>query len=142
MAKPKDLLKMSQAELDELFKQGWVDKIPKGEGKGTAIIAPGTIFAKVVALITRPLFWQGKVFYSEQSFYFNRATPFRIEIFKGEIYKGKSRSSEGECIILDYSKTSFLLKNIKEEMREIAPGFYLAFVYWRGRRLSSFTLEF
>lgn len=142
MEKARNLVKMSQAELDELFTRGSVGEIPKGDSKGVAIIAAGTLLARVIAPITTLLFWQGKVFYPDQSFYMNRATPFRVEIFKGEIYKGESRFDGKECIILDYSNTSFLLKKVKEEMRQISPGFYLAFVYWSGRRLSNFTLEF
>ena len=34
-----EMLKMSQAQLDDLFTQSPVGEIPRGEGKGTAIIA-------------------------------------------------------------------------------------------------------
>lgn len=35
-----DLLKMSQAQLDELFTSSPAGDIPNGEAKGTAIVAP------------------------------------------------------------------------------------------------------
>ena len=37
-----EMLKMSQAQLDDLFTQSPAGEIPSGEGKGTAIVAPGT----------------------------------------------------------------------------------------------------
>ncbi|MDJ0743682.1 MAG: hypothetical protein QNJ32_09990 [Xenococcaceae cyanobacterium MO_167.B27] len=140
--KPSDLLKMSQAEIDELYKQGSVGEIPDGDGKGIAIIAAGTILVKVLALISKLFFWQGKFFYREEKFFLNKLPPFGIRAFKGEIYKGNGRFCEGEAIILDYSQTSFIFKKVKEEMREIAPGFYLAQVYLGEKRVSNFTLEF
>lgn len=140
--KPSDLLKMSQAEIDDLYKQGSVGEIPDGDGKGIAIIAAGTILVKVLALLSKLFFWQGKIFYPEQKFFLNKLPPFGIRAFKGEIYKGNGRFCEGETIILDYSQTSFILKKVKEEMREIRPGFYLAQVYVGEKRVSNFTLEF
>ena len=37
-----EMLKMSQAQLDDLFTQSPVGEIPSGEANGTAIVAPGT----------------------------------------------------------------------------------------------------
>lgn len=136
------LLDMSQEELDELYKKGSVREIPAGDGRGIAIIAAGSLLAKILAFVTKLLIWQGKVLYPDQKFFFNRTTPFRIQAIKGKIYKGESRFCGGESIILDYANTSFVLRKVREEAREIAPGLYLALVYWGGKRLSYFTLEF
>ena len=140
--KPINLLNMSQAEIDEIYKQGSVGEIPDGDGKGIAIIAPGTILANILALLSQLFFWQGKFFYREQKFFLNILSPLGIRAFKGEIYIANGRFCEGEAIILDYSQTSFIFKKVKEEMREIAPGFYLAQVYVGEKRVSNFTLEF
>ncbi|NET33367.1 MAG: hypothetical protein F6K19_15325 [Cyanothece sp. SIO1E1] len=133
---------MSQAEIDQLYKQGSVDKIPDGDSKGIAIIFAGTIWAKILAFISKLFFWEGKFFYRDQKFFLNKIPPFGIRAFKGEIYTAEGRFCEGEAIILDYSKTSFIFRQVKEEMREIAPGLYLAQVYWGDQRISNFTLEF
>lgn len=139
---PRDLVKMSQAEIDELYKQGSVGEIPNGDSKGIAIIAAGTFLAKILALLTKLFVWSGKVFYPEQKFFLNILPPFGIRAFKGEIYKGKGWFDEKEAIILDYSQTSFIFQKVREEMREITPGFYLAQVYLGQKRVSNFTLEF
>ncbi len=41
-----DLLKMSQAQLDDLFTKSPPGEIPDGEAKGTAIIAPGMAYTE------------------------------------------------------------------------------------------------
>ena len=140
--KPADLLNMSQEEIDEIYKQGSVGEIPDGDGQGIAIIAAGTIFVKIIALISKLFFWRGKFFYREQKFYLNKVTPFSIRAFKGEIYIETGRFDAEKTIILDYSQTSFIFQKVKEEMREISPGFYLAQVYIGDTRVSNFTLEF
>jgi hypothetical protein len=140
--KPSDLLNMSQAEIDELYKQGSVGEIPNGESKGIAIIGAGTIFVKILALLSKLFFWQGKFFVREEKYYLNILPFFGLRAFKGEIYTENGWFCEGEGIILDYSKTSFVFQRVREEMRQIAPGFYLAQVYYGNRRISNFTLEF
>lgn len=137
-----DLLNMSQAEIDELYKQGSVGEIPDGVSKGIAIIAAGTILAKILALLSKLFFWEGKYFVRDQKYYLNIIPPFDLRAFKGEIYKGDGWFCDGKAIILDYSQTSFIFQKVREEMREIAPGFYLAQVYLGERRVSNFTLEF
>ena len=47
-----EMLKMSQAQLDDLFTQSPAGEIPKGEAKGTAIVAPGTTYTQDIANFT------------------------------------------------------------------------------------------
>jgi hypothetical protein len=56
------LLAMSQAELDDLFTKSAAGAIPDGSAKGTAIIAPGTVFSKEIAEAINLFAWQGKTF--------------------------------------------------------------------------------
>ena len=44
--------------------------------------------------------------------------------------------------MLDYSETSFFALWIRDEIRQIGPGFYLAKVYWKKDRLINFCLQF
>jgi hypothetical protein len=43
------LLTMTQTELDHLFKSAEAGPIPYGKAEGTAIVAPGTVFAPEIA---------------------------------------------------------------------------------------------
>jgi hypothetical protein len=61
-----EMLKMSQTQLDDLFTQSPVGEIPSGEGKGTAIMAPGTSVSDEIAWFINVFTWKGKVFDPEK----------------------------------------------------------------------------
>jgi hypothetical protein len=135
------LLAMTQTQLDQLFQASPPGSIPNGRSEGTAIIAPGTRFAKTMARISR-LAWQGKVFNTRNSRLKNRILPFGIEAIAAKVYKGRSWLDDKECIVLDYSATSLVAHWIRDEIRLIAPNLYLGKVYWGKRRLFDFCLQF
>ena len=138
-----DLVKMSQAELDEIYHNSPMGKIPNGDSQGTAIIAPDSPFTEGIASMVGWLAWQGKIFNQEQGFLFNKVTGFGIPSIKAQVYVGKSWLSDGDSIILDYSKTEiFLLQAIRDEIREVSPGIYLGNAYWDKVRVLNFALEF
>jgi hypothetical protein len=137
-----DLVRMSQADLDALYQNSPIGEVPDGDSKGTAMIIPGSVLAKVLLPLIKLLAWQGKVFYREQEFLFNKVSLFSFKAIKAKIYRGESWVCEGEAIILDYSKTSFVAQKIRDEIREVAPGIYLGSAYWGKTRLLNFILEF
>jgi hypothetical protein len=136
------LLKMSQQELDHLFKTSQAGPIPNGPAKGTAIIAPGTQFSKEIAEFVSFFAWQGKNFDAERGTLTNRISVFGINAIVATVYKDKSWLDEKECIVLDYSKTSLVAQWIRDEIRQIGPDLYLGKVYWERKRLIDFCLEF
>ncbi len=123
------LMKMSQVELDDLFKASPAGDIPNGEAKGTAIIAPGTQFTPEIAEIVSLFTWQGKTFDGEHGVLSNRILSIGLKAIIAEVYKGPSWLDGKECIVLDYSKTSLVAHWVRDEIRLIAPGFYLGKVY-------------
>lgn len=136
-----ELMNMSRAELDKLYQNSPIG-VPKGNSRGTAVIVPGTWFAKVFAGFIRLLAWQGKVFYPEQ-YLLNKITPFRLRSVKAQVYEGNSWLDGGRTLVLDYSKSSFIAQKIRDEIREVAPGLYLGKVYWGEQRTPlDFILEF
>ena len=137
-----EMLKMSQAQLDDLFTQSPAGEIPKGEAKGTAIIAPGTTYSENIATFVSNFAWQGKVFDPEKGVLRNKITPFGLNAIIAKVYKGESWLDEKECIVLDYSETSLLAHWIRDEIREVAPRTYLGKVYWSKKRLIDFALQF
>lgn len=137
-----DLLKMSQAELDELFKNSPPGDIPNGEAKGTAIVAPGTTYTAEVAEFINHFAWQGKTFDAEKGVLRNRILAFGLNAIIAKVYKAPSWLDGKECIVLDYSDTSLLAHWIRDEIREIAPGLYLGKVYWGKKRLIDFAIQF
>jgi hypothetical protein len=136
------LLSLSQSELDTLFTNSPVGDIPDGEADGTAIVAPGTRFSPTIAKFVSHFAWQGKVFDRQKGLLKNRILPFGLNAIIAKVYKGPSWLDGKECIVLDYSDTSTLAQWIRDEIREIEPGFYLGKVYWDKARLIDFALKF
>jgi hypothetical protein len=136
------LLAMSQAQLDELFRASPAGDIPNGPAKGTAIIAPGTIFSEPTAQIINLFGWQGKVFDAAKGLLKNKILAFGFEAIVARVYKGPSWLDSKECIVLDYSDTSIVAQYIRDEIRLISPSFYLGVVYWGKDRLIHFCLQF
>jgi len=137
-----DLLKMSQAQLDALFEKSPAGNIPTGEGKGTAIVAPGTTYTQDIATFVNHFAWQGKIFDPAKGVLRNKILPFGLSAIIAKVYKAPSWMDNKECIVLDYSETSLLAHWIRDEIREIESGVYLGKVYWSKKRLIDFALEF
>jgi len=138
----KQLLGMSQAELDALFSAHEAGPIPDGEAEGTAIIAPGTHISLAIADFINIFGWKGKVFDAKAGFLRNIILPLGLKAIVARIYKDPSWLDGKECIVLDYSETSLVASHIRDEIREIEPGFYLGKVYWDKGRLIDFALDF
>ena len=136
------LLTLSQAELDDLFTKSPAGPIPDGAAKGTAIIAPGTVFSKEIAEMINFFAWQGKTFDSARGVLTNKVSILGFSAIIAEVYKGESWMDQKECIVLDYSKTSMVAHWIRDEIRLVGPNFYLGKVYWGQKRLIDFCLEF
>jgi hypothetical protein len=137
-----EMLKMSQAQLDELFTQSPPGEIPSGEAKGTAIVAPRTTYTQNIADFVNHFAWQGKVFDPAKGVLRNKILPFGLNAIIAKVYKGPSWLDNKECIVLDYSDTSLVAHWIRDEIREVAPHIYLGKVYWSKKRLIDFALEF
>jgi hypothetical protein len=137
-----ELVKMSQAQLDDLFVQAAAGGVPSGEAKGTAIVAPGTTYSQDIANFINHFAWQRKVFDPTKGVLRNKILPVGLNAIIAKVYKGPSWLDENECIALDYSKTSLLAHWVRDEIREVAPHVYLGKVYSGKKRLIDFALEF
>ena len=136
------LLKMTNEQLDDCFKSGAPGPIPNGEAKGTAIVAPGTVFNKETAELISIFTWKGKTFDAQAGVLRNKITVFGINAIVAKVYQGASWFDNNECVVLDYSETSTVAHWIRDEIRLISPGLYLGLVYWKKDRLIHFALEF
>jgi hypothetical protein len=136
------LLQMSNEQLDQLFSNNPAGDIPDGSAKGTAIIAPGTRFSEEIAEIVNLFAWQGKTFDAKRGVLRNRILPIGLNAIVATVYKDKSWFDGKECIVLDYSDTSLVAHWIRDEIRCVAPNFYLGRVYWEKKPLIHFALQF
>lgn len=142
------LLEMSPLQLDELFTSSRPGEIPRERGQGTVVVVPGTEVAKPAAKALGAIFWQGKVFDSARHDLKNLISPFGLRAIRAKVYTEESWFDGRECIVLDYSETSFVAGWIRDEIREVSPGLYLGLVWGVGRlfggrkRVLKFALSF
>jgi hypothetical protein len=137
-----DLMKMTQPQLDDLFKQSPAGPIPNGEAQGTAIVAPGTQLEGIAAKFIHVFAWQGKVFDAVAGELRNKILPMGVKAIIAKVYKDNSWFDGKECIVLDYSQTSLLAHYIRDEIRQVGDGIYLGIVYWGKTKLIDFALKF
>jgi hypothetical protein len=130
------------AQLLQMFVASDPGPIPDGEGKGTAIVAPGTQFSPEIASFISYFAWQGKVFDSKAGLLRNRILPFGLNAIIARVYVGPSWIDDRDCIVLDYSQTSTVAQWIRDEIRLIGPGLYLGNVFWNRAHLIDFALQF
>ena len=137
------MLKMPDAQLDQIFGNSPAGPIPDGEAKGTAIIAPGTQVEPTIAKFVNVFAWQGKVFDAAKGELRNKILPIGMKAIVAKVYVDKSWYDGKDCIVLDYSETSLVAHWIRDEIRLIQePGLYLGKVFWDKARLIDFSLQF
>ena len=122
------LLGMAPGQLESVYRQGIAAAIPEGRIRGTALLAPGTRRERVLSRGAR-LLWQGKVFEHGQSTAVNRF--FGIRVIRGQVYQGQSWLDGQPTLVLDYSQTSRVYADNRDEIRQVAPGLYLGLMYNR-----------
>jgi len=137
-------LSKSRKELDEIYRNSQPGTIPDADTQGTAILA-GSVFAKFVAGFSRIFAWQGKVFDlfaadRQSGILVNKISPFSIRCIVAEVYRGKSWMDGKDTIVIDYSKTSWAARAIRDEIREVEPGIYLGKVWLGKKRVLDFAL--
>lgn len=137
-------LNMDRDQLDEIYKAASAGNIPSGDTRGTAIVA-GTFFSRWYARFARLFAWQGKVFdlfppEQQNGILINKISALSVTFIVAKVYKDKSWMDGMETIVIDYSKTSFFAKNIRDEIREVEPGVYLGKVWFGKTRILDFAL--
>ena len=122
------LVRMSGPELDALYRQGAAVGIPAGRVRGTALLAPGTRRNRAMAAGTR-LVWQGKVFDPAEPLAVNRF--FGLPLIRAQVMQDRSWFDGSPSLVLDYSRTSRVYAQYRDEIRQVAPGLFLGLMYAR-----------
>jgi hypothetical protein len=137
----KVLLGIPNKGLDRLFQSAPAGPIPTGNMRGTVLAWPGTRFAKLLAVVIYLLVWQGKVVNRRESLLRNKITPLRLRLIKARLAHDDSWVDQRECVLLDYSRTSWVARMVRDELRLVGPGLYLGVVWLWRRRVGWFTLR-
>ena len=136
---PKDFLNMPGDKLDEIFRNSPAGEIPQGKTDGLALVATGSAISDEIAQFLNLFVWKGKIF--ENGHLINRVGLIEHKLIVAKVYKGESWFDHKECIVIDYSKTSFLAHSVRDEIRLVAPGIYLGLVYLGEKKLIHFALK-
>lgn len=120
-----DLADCSPAQLEQLFRQGYVTGIPTGKMKAMPLMNPGKPQARIASRAGRLVF-SGKVIADDASEAKNIF--FGVQMIKGVFRIEPSVRDAQPAIILDYSGTSLVYRNFRDEIREISPGLYLGYM--------------
>jgi hypothetical protein len=137
-----ELLAKSSEDLDRLFRSSPPGPVPDGDGLGTVLIATGGGLGRLLARAALAVAWQGKVFDAKSGLLRNKVTPLRIRAIRARAYPGPSWVDGDECIVLDYSRTSWVARWIRDEIRLVGPGLYLGVIFIRRHRAGGFSLSF
>ena len=135
------LLGAPNNSLDTLFRESPAGPIPDGDTRGTVIAWPGTRLAKPLAVLVYLVAWKGKVLDRRAALLRNKITPLGLRLIKARVSYDDSWVDQRECIVLDYSKTSFVARMVRDEIRLVGPGLYLGVVWLWRRRVGWFTLR-
>ena len=101
--------------------------------------APGTRRTQAMALGTR-LVWQGKVFDPAGSSAVNRFVG--LPLIRAQVYQDQSWLDGAPALVLDYSRTSRVYAQNRDEIRQVAPGLFLGLMYARTLPQPSLRMYF
>jgi len=135
------LLDMTNPELDALFRSSPAGLTPDGDMRGTVLALPGTRLARPVAAMTYALLWQGKVVNRRRGVLKNKISPLRLRSVKALVSPDTSWVDARPCVVLDYSRTSFVARLVRDEIRLVGPHLYLGVVWLSRRRVLWFMLR-
>jgi hypothetical protein len=137
-----DLIDRTRRQLGELFRSAVPGPVPEGRGRGVVLLGTGGRVARAAASISYALIWRGKLFDPDAGRLKNLLGPISFPAIAAAVYADKSRYDGRPCIVLDYSKTSFVARAIRDEIRQVSPGLYLGVVFLGGRHVLDFALDF
>lgn len=135
------LLQLNGHTLTDVFSAAKAGDVPVGRTDGRALLVPGTLENESLSRLIYLLAWRGKTFDVDGTMLSNRVTALDLSAIRAKVYHGPSWLDGEECIVLDYSRTSFVASGVRDELREIRPALYLGLIWLFGRRVGWFTLR-
>jgi hypothetical protein len=135
------LQRLSNRELDLLFRSSPAGPIPHGRLPGTVLLFPGSRFCGPLARLARLLLWQGKVTDDQGGSLKNLVGPWHVRTIKALLSHDTSWVDGRECVLIDYSTTSRVAHMVRDEIRQVSPARYLGVVWLWKRRVAWFALR-
>lgn len=137
----RDLLQLTRDELEERFRRSAAGELPDGDADGIFLVVPVLGVSANASRLIGLVAWRGKVFDRQQGAVINKILPLGVRAVRARVYQEPSWLDGKAAIVLDYSKTSFLARRVRDEIREISPGLYLGVVFWGREKVGVFALK-
>ena len=122
-----ELARMGCAQLEQIYRDAQPGRIPHGFAPGRVVYCPDGLFASGKSGVAHFL-WRGKHFGDDDTLV-NQWLGVRA--IRATVAYGPSWLDGKTSIILDYGNTSRIWSDVRDEMREVAPGIYLGAMYLR-----------
>ncbi len=118
---------LSWPELDALYRASTPGRPPTGALTGRAIYCPDQAFSNLRSKAAQAI-WLGKDFDADSTMLINRWRFGRA--VKAEVYPAESFLDGLPTLVMDYRGTSPVIwHNVRDELREVAPGLYLGVMF-------------
>lgn len=117
---------MSWCALEELYRQAPPGTIPAGYTRGRAIYCPGAALTPARSKMTQTM-WHGKHFCPADGTLINQWCFGRA--VRARVCYGDSWLDGKPSILMDYRGMSRVWSDVRDEVREVAPGLYLGLMY-------------
>jgi hypothetical protein len=121
-----DLKDLEMEQLQQVFAMGW-PSTPSGLGRGEVLMLANTRHARMRARMANAV-WKGKYFEDDGTF-INQWCGFRA--LHSSAAEGCSWFDGRPCIVLEYPPGTPLFANMRDEIREVAPGLWLGMFFER-----------
>jgi hypothetical protein len=135
------LRRMDNRELDILFRSSPAGKIPHGRLPGTTLLFPGSPVCGLLARLVHLVVWQGKETETSGRSLKNLVGPLRMRSIRALLSHDRSWVDGDQCVLIDYSTTSWVARMVRDEIRVVSPSLYLGVVWLWKRRVAWFTLR-
>jgi hypothetical protein len=118
---------MNWCELEQLYRQATPGTIPVGYLCGRAIYCPGAPLSPARSKVSQSV-WQGKHFCPADGTLINQWC-LGMRAVRARVCYGQSWLDGQPSIVMDYRGMSHVWGNVRDEIREVAPGLYLGLMY-------------
>ncbi|AXK86928.1 hypothetical protein IU443_15780 [Nocardia farcinica] len=128
-------LRCSPEQQDAIFRDAPAGAVPMGVTNGW-VVRP--VYVQGIA----PAFWVGKTFYTgpDGGFLMNRVTGAGLEAWRADVYRAPSLMDGEEAWALNYNPSP--TPPLYDEIREVTPGVWLGYSWWRGFFQTTLLLTF
>ncbi len=118
---------LSWSELEQLYRQSAPGSVPTGYTRGKALYCPAAPLTPARAKLSQTM-WHGKHFCPADGTLINQWC-LGMQAVRARVGYGDSWLDGKPSIVMDYRGMAHIWSDVRDEIREVAPGLYLGMMY-------------